>query len=38
MTKDWTPQEPLQLGNTITLSPKGGLHMRVVPRGPEPGA
>ena len=28
-------QEPLQLRNTITISPKGGLHVRVVPRGLE---
>ena len=29
-------QEPLQLRNTITISPKGGLHVRVMPRGLEP--
>ena len=33
-----TAQEPLQLRNTITISPKGGLHVRVVPRGLEPEA
>ena len=26
-------QEPLRLHTTITISPAGGLHVRVVPRG-----
>ena len=32
-TFDLVPgQEPLKLHTTITISPAGGLHMRVVPR------